>query len=104
MWMVKQHTFALRLLYEGDYRECIRFNNGSSNQHHSLRSPSDLNEQIPKLNVLAWCYSRSSISFVHKSVVSKNKLHGRKASLSVAGIRGSQDAKTETVTIAVAAH
>ena len=42
------------------------------------------------LNLLAMCDSGSSISFVDKSVVSKLQLHGRKASLSVAGIHGSQ--------------
>ena len=46
------------------------------------------------LNVLAMCGSRSSISFVDKSVVFKLQLQGRKASLSVAGIHGSQDVKT----------
>ena len=40
------------------------------------------------LNMLAMCYSGSSISFVDKSVVSKLQLQGRKASLSVAGIDG----------------
>ena len=56
------------------------------------------------LNVLAMCNSGSSISFVDKSVVSKLQLQGRKASLSVAGIHGSQDVKTEIVPIAVSAH
>ena len=56
------------------------------------------------LNVLAMCDSGSSISFVDKSVVSKLQLQGRKASLSVAGIHGSQDVKTEIVPIAVSAH
>ena len=56
------------------------------------------------LNVLAMCDSGSSISFVDKSVVSKLHLQGRKASLSVAGIHGSQDVKTEIVPIAVSAH
>ena len=56
------------------------------------------------LNVLAMCDSGSSISFVDKSVVSKLQLQGRKASLSVAGIHGSQDVKTELVPIAVSAH
>ena len=50
------------------------------------------------------CDSRSSISFVDKSTVSKLQLQGRKASLSVAGIHGSQDFKTEIVPIAVSAH
>ena len=50
------------------------------------------------------CDSRSSISFVDKSVVSKLQLQGRKASLSVAGIHGSQDVKTEILPIAVSAH
>ena len=57
-----------------------------------------------RLNVLAMCDSGSSISFVDKSVVSKFQLQGRKASLSVAGIHGSQDAKTEIVPIAISAH
>ena len=48
--------------------------------------------------------SGSSISFVEKSVVSKLQLQGRKASLSVAGIRGSQDGKTSIVPIAVSVH
>ncbi|XP_075255288.1 uncharacterized protein LOC142348008 [Convolutriloba macropyga] len=39
------------------------------------------------------CDSGSSISFVDKSVVSKLHLQGRKASLSVAGIHGSQDVR-----------
>ena len=56
------------------------------------------------LNVLTMCDSGSSISFVDKSVVSKLQLQGRKASLSVAGIHGSQDVKTEIVPIAVSAH
>ena len=55
-------------------------------------------------NVLAMCDSGSSISFVDKSVVSKLQLQGRKESLSLAGIHGSQDVKTEIVTIAVSAH
>ena len=50
------------------------------------------------------CDSGSSISFVDKSVVSKLQLQGRKASLSVAGIRAFQDVKTEIVPIAVSAH
>ena len=53
------------------------------------------------LNVLAMCDSGSSISFVDKTVVSKLQLQGRNASLSVAGIHGSQDVKTEIVPIAV---
>ena len=56
------------------------------------------------LNVLAMCDSGSSISFVDKSVVSNLQLQGRKASLSVAGIHGSQDVKTEIVPRAVSAH
>ena len=56
------------------------------------------------LNVLAMCDSGSSISFVDRSVVSKLQLQGRKASLSVAGIHGSQDVKTEIVPVAVSAH
>ena len=56
------------------------------------------------LNLLAMCDSRSSISFVDKSVVSKLQIQGRKASLSVAGIHGSQNVKTEIVPIAVSAH
>ena len=56
------------------------------------------------LNVLAICESGSSISFVDKSVVSELQLQGRKTSLSVAGIHGSQDVKTEIVPIAVSAH
>ena len=55
------------------------------------------------LNVLAMCDSGSSISFVDKSVVSNLQLQGRKASLSVAGIHGSQDVKTKIVPIAVSA-
>ena len=50
------------------------------------------------------CDSGSSISFVDKSVVFKLQLQGRKASLSVAGIHGSQDVKTEIVPIAVSAY
>ena len=56
------------------------------------------------LNVLAMCDSGSSISFVDKLVVSKLQFQGRKASLSVAGIHGSQDVKTEKVSIDVSAH
>ena len=56
------------------------------------------------LNILAMCDSGSSILFVDKSVVSKLQIQGRKAALSVAGIHGSQDAKTEIVPIAVSAH
>ena len=56
------------------------------------------------LNVLAMSDSGASISFVEKSVVSKLQLQGRKASLSVAGIHGSQDVKTEIVPIAASAH
>ena len=56
------------------------------------------------LNVLAICDSGSSISFVDKLVVSKLQLHCQKASLSVAGIHGSQHVKTEIVPIAVSAH
>ena len=56
------------------------------------------------LNVLAMFDSVSSISFLDKSVVSKLQLQGRKASLSVAGIHGLQDVKTEIVPIAVSAH
>ena len=56
------------------------------------------------LNVLAMCDSGSSISFVDKSVVSKLQLQGLKASLSVAGIHGSQDVKIEIVPIAVSAR
>ena len=55
------------------------------------------------LNVLAMCDSGSSFSFVDKSVVSDLQLQGRKASLSVAGIHGSQDVKIEIVPIAVSA-
>ena len=55
------------------------------------------------LNVLAMCDSGSLISSVDKSVVSKLQLQGRKASLSVAGIHGSKDVKTEIVPIAVSA-
>ena len=50
------------------------------------------------------CDSGSSISFIDKSVVSKLHFQGRKASLPVAGIHGSQDLKTEIVPIAVSAH
>ena len=56
------------------------------------------------LNVLAMWDSGSSISFVNKSVVSELQLQGRKGFLSVAGIHGSQDVKTEIVPIAVSAH
>ena len=56
------------------------------------------------LNVLAMHDSRSSISFVDKSMVSKLQLQSQKASSSVAGIHGSQDVKTEIVPIAVSAH
>ena len=55
-------------------------------------------------SVLAMCDTGSSISFGNKSIVSTLQLEGRKASLSVAGIHGSQDVKTEIVPIAVSAH
>ena len=45
-----------------------------------------------------------SISFVDKSVVSILQIQSRKASLSVAGIHGSQDAKTDIVPVAVSLH
>ena len=63
-----------------------------------------LTDRDLSLNVLAKCNSGSSYPFVDKSVVSKLQLQGRKASLSVAGIHGSQDVKTEIVPIAVSAH
>ena len=56
------------------------------------------------LNVLARCDSGSSIPFVDKSLVCKFQLQGRKASLSVAGINGAQDVKSEIMPIAVSAH
>ena len=56
------------------------------------------------LSVLAMCDTGSSISFVDKSIVSTLQLQGRKASLSVARIHGSQDIKTEIGPIAVSAH
>ena len=56
------------------------------------------------LNELAMCDLGSSISLWTKSVVSKLQLQGRKASLSVAGNHGSQDARTEIVPIAVSAN
>ena len=46
------------------------------------------------LSVLAISDTGSSISFVDKSIVSTLQLQGRKASLSIAGIHGSQDVKT----------
>ena len=52
---------------------------------------------------MALCDSGSSISFVDQSVVSTLQLQGRQASLSVAGIYGSEDVKTEIVPIAVSA-
>ena len=54
----------------------------------------ELTNKDLSLNVLPMCDSGSSISFVDKSVVSKLQLQGQKASLSVAGIHGSQDVKT----------
>ncbi|XP_075263605.1 uncharacterized protein LOC142355285 [Convolutriloba macropyga] len=50
-----------------------------------------------RLSVLAMCDTGSSISFVDKSIISTLQLQGRKTSLSVAGIHGSQDVKTEIV-------
>ena len=41
------------------------------------------------------CDTGSSISFVNKSIVSRLQLQGRKPSLSITGIHGSQDVKTE---------
>ena len=55
------------------------------------------------LNVMVLCNSGSSISFVDQSVVSTLQLQGREASLSVAGIHGSEDVKTEIVPITVSA-
>ena len=66
--------------------------------------PIKLTNRELSLNVLAMCDSGSSISFVGKSVLSKLQLQGRKASLSVAGIHGSHDVKTEIVPISVSAH
>ena len=56
------------------------------------------------LNMLAMCDTGSSISFVDNSIISTLQLQGRKASLSVAGIHGSEYVKTETVPIAVSAY
>ena len=56
------------------------------------------------LSMLAMCDTGSPISFVDKSIVSTMLLQGRKASLSVAGIHGQQDVKTERVPIAVSPH
>ena len=56
------------------------------------------------LSVLVMCDTGSSISFMDKSIVSTLQLQGRKAPLSVAGIHGTQDVKTERVPIAVSAH
>ena len=50
------------------------------------------------------CDSRSSISIVDKSMVSKVQVSGRKESLSVAGIHGSQEVKAELVAIDVSAN
>ena len=57
-----------------------------------------------RLSVLAMFDTGSSISFVDKSIVSTLQLQGQKTNLSLAGIHGSQDAKTEIVPIAVSAH
>ena len=62
-----------------------------------------LTNKDSSLNVLAMCDSGPSISFVDKSVMSKLQLQGRKTSLSVTRIHGSQDVKTEIVPIAVSA-
>ena len=56
------------------------------------------------LSLLAMCDTGSSISFLDKLIVSTLQLPGRKASLSEAGIQGSQDVKKEIVPIAVSAH
>ena len=56
------------------------------------------------LSVLAICGTVSSISFVDKSILSTLQLQSRKASLSVAGIHGSQYFKTEIVPIALSAQ
>ena len=50
------------------------------------------------------CNTGSSISFVDNSIVPTLHLKGRKTSLSVAGIHGSQYVKTEIVLIAVSAN
>ena len=54
--------------------------------------------------MLAMCNTGSSISFVDNSIVSTLHLKGRKASMSLAGIHGSQYVKTEIVLIAVSAN
>ena len=56
------------------------------------------------LSVLEKCDTGSSISSVDKSIVSTLQLQDQNASLSVAGIHGSQDVKTEIVRIAASAH
>ena len=56
------------------------------------------------LSVLAMSDTGSSISFVDKSIVSTLHLQGRKASLSVARIHGSQDVKNGIEPIAFLAH
>ena len=55
-----------------------------------------LTERYLSLNVLSMCDLGSSISFADKSVVSKLQLQSWKESLSVAGIHGSQNVKTES--------
>ena len=60
-----------------------------------------LTNRVLSLNVLEMFDSGSLISFVGKSVMSDRQLQGRKASLSLAGIHGSEDVKTEKVPIAV---
>ena len=56
------------------------------------------------LSELEICDTGSSHFFVDKSIVPTLQFQGQKASLSVAGIHGSQDVKTEIVPIVVSAH
>ena len=56
------------------------------------------------IDIMALCDSDSSISFMDQSVASTLQARGREASFSVAGIHGSQDVKTEIVSIDVSAQ
>ena len=96
-----------KLLKEGGYNKCLRCYDSSSNNDHTRRTPCSACKMVKgnhSLSVLAMCDTGSSISFADKSKVSTMQLQGQKASLSKAGIHGSQDVKKEIVPIAVSAR
>ena len=102
-------NFAQWLLEEGGYNKCLRCSDATAavatmitlGGLHVVRVK--LVNENHSMCMLAMCYKGSSISFVDKSIVSTLLLQGRKTSLSVAGICGSQDVKTEKMPRAVSA-